>query len=132
MAPAMPPSRFILKQEHEFTSFPSSLKSELESKVVEMGVGDWTITGVGRGIDNSLHEGARNSRVTFYGYNLDALKDYAEKFKTYLLEIQRVEAKSIFINGRATYNDKVHNEHLIDFNDNRLARADFGQRSFAL
>ena len=119
--------QIYFKQEHEFTSFPSSLKSELESKVVEMGVGDWTITGVGRGFDNSLHEGARNSRVTFYGYNLDALKDYAEKFKTYLLEIQRVEAKSIFINGRATYNDKVHNDHLIDFNDNRLARADFAK-----
>lgn len=111
------------KKDHEFTAFPLTLKSELESKVVEMGVGDWTITGVGRGFDNSLHEGARNSRVTFYGYNLEELKGYAEKFKSYLLEIQRVEANSIFINGRATRDDKVHTEHQIDFNEERLSKA---------
>lgn len=115
--------QIYFKKEHEFTNFPSTLKSELESKVVEMGVGDWTITGVGRGFDNSLHEGARNSRVTFYGYNLDALKSIAKKFKNYLLEIQRVEANSIFINGRATRDDKVHTEHRIDFNEERLSKA---------
>jgi multidrug efflux pump subunit AcrB len=111
------------RKEHEYMAFPATLKSELESKVIEMGAGDWSITGVGRGFDNSLREGARNSRVTFYGYNLEALKGYAEKFKTYLLYIQRVEAGSIFINGRATHNDRVHTEHLVDFNDERLARA---------
>ena len=115
--------QIYFKPEHEFTAFPATLKSELESKVVEMGVGDWTITGVGRGFDNSLHEGARNSRVTFYGYNLEALKGFAERFKTYLLDIQRVEASSIFINGRATYNDKVSTEHLVEFEDERLSRA---------
>ncbi len=115
--------QIYFKKEHEFTNFPSTLKSELESKVVEMGVGDWTITGVGRGFDNSLHEGARNSRVTFYGYNLDALKGFADKFKNYLLEIQRVDANSIFINGRATYNGKINTEHTIDFNDDRLSRS---------
>jgi len=115
--------QIYFKKDHEFTSFPESLKAELESKVIEMGVGDWTITGVGRGFDNSLHEGARNSRVTFYGYNLDALKSYAEKFKTYLLDIQRVDAKSIFINGRETRDDKVHIEHLVDLNREKLSEA---------
>ena len=114
--------QIYFKKEHEYTAFPSTLKSELESKVIEMGAGDWAITGVGRGFDNSLREGARNSRVTFYGYNLEALKGYAEKFKGYLQEIQRVEVNSIFINGRATHNDRVHTEHLVDFNDERLAR----------
>ncbi len=115
--------QIYFKKEHEFTPFPESLKSELESKVVEMGAGDWTITGVGRGFDNSLHEGARNSRVTFYGYNMEALKGFAGKFKRYLLEIQRVDAKSIFINGRATYDDRVHTEHLVDLRKERLLRA---------
>ncbi|TKG94495.1 efflux RND transporter permease subunit [Puteibacter caeruleilacunae] len=117
----------FFKPEHEFTSFPSSLKSEMESKVVDMGVGDWSITGVGRGFDNSLHEGRRNSRVTFYGYNLEQLKGYAHRFKEYLQEIQRVDAKSIFINGRATRNDQVHREHIIDLNEKRLSQAGIGQ-----
>ena len=115
--------QIYFKKEHEFTSFPATLKSEMESKVVEMGVGDWSIQGVGRGFNNSLNEGMRNSRVTFYGYNLDGLKGYAQKFKTYLKDIQRVDQNSIFINGRATYNGKVNNERVIDFNDQRLSRA---------
>jgi len=121
--------QIYFNKEHEFTAFPATLKSELESKVIEMGVGDWTITGVGRGFDNSLHEGARNSRVTFYGYNLEALKAFAEKFKTYLIDIQRVDAASIFINGRATYNDKVRTEHLLEFDDDRLSGAGIAKGS---
>lgn len=121
--------QIYFNKEHEFTAFPATLKSELESKVIEMGVGDWTITGVGRGFDNSLHEGARNSRVTFYGYNLEALKAFAEKFKTYLLDIQRVDAASIFINGRATHNDKVRTEHLLEFDDDRLSGAGIAKGS---
>jgi len=115
--------QIYFEKEHEFTAFPASLKAELETKVVEMGVGDWTITGVGRGFDNSLHEGSRNSRVTFYGYNLEALKEYAQTFKDYLIDIQRVEAKSIFINGRATRNDKVNTEHIISFNNDRISKS---------
>lgn len=115
--------RIYFNPEHEFTSFPHTLKSELESMVTDMGVGDFTISGVGRGFDNSLREGYRNSRVTFYGYNLESLKGYAEKFKAYLLEIQRVESKSIFVNGRANRNGKVHSELVVDLKDDRLARA---------
>jgi multidrug efflux pump subunit AcrB len=113
--------KILFTPEQEFTGFPSTLKSELESLVSGMGVGDWTITGVGRGFDNSLHEGYRNSRVTFYGYNLEKLKAYAEKFKEYLLDIQRVEANSIFINGRATRDDNIHQEHIVVLDQDKLA-----------
>lgn len=112
--------QIYFKPEHEFDSFPHTLKSSLESKVVDMGVGDWSITGVGRGFDNSLHEGRRNSRVTFYGYNLEELKGFAQKFKKYLTDIQRVDKKSIFINGRATYSSQINREYILDFNHQRI------------
>ncbi len=115
--------KIFFTPEQEFTSFPHSLKSELESLATEMGVGDWKITGVGRGFDNSLNEGRRNARVTFYGYNLEQLKDYAETFKDYLLDIQRVEANSIFVNGRATRDNKVHREHIVTLDQNKLTGA---------
>ncbi|MCL3781511.1 efflux RND transporter permease subunit [Prolixibacteraceae bacterium JC049] len=119
--------RIYFHPEHEFDSFPYTLKSELESRVVDMGVGDWTIAGVGRGFDNSLHEGRRNSRVTFYGYNLEELKEYAEQFKIYLEEIQRVDQKSIFVNGRATYSDQINREYKLDFNTQRLEQGKLSQ-----
>ncbi len=115
--------RIYFDPEQEFTSFPHSLKTKLESMVTDMGVGDFTITGVGRGFNNSLREGARNSRVTFYGYNLESLKGYADKFKAYLLDIQRVDANSIFVNGRANRNGKIHRELVVDLKEERLAKA---------
>ncbi len=112
--------KILFTPEQEFTGFPHTLKSELENLATEMGVGDWQISGVGRAFDNSLNEARRNSRVTFYGYNLEKLKGYAQTFKGYLLDIQRVEDNSIFINGRATRDNYIHREHIVELDKNKL------------
>lgn len=112
----------LFKPEYEFGSFPFTLKNEVESKVSELGSADWTVTGVGNAFDNSLNEGYRNSRIQLYGYNLEALKSYAQKLKRYLEEIPRVEENSIFINGRSTSGGNVHREYYLDMDLDKMRR----------
>jgi multidrug efflux pump subunit AcrB len=117
----------LFKPEHEFGGFPYTLKSEVESKVSELGSADWTVTGVGRAFDNSLNEGYRNSRIQLYGYNLEALKSYATKVKHYLEGIPRVEDNSIFINGRSTSGGNVHREYYLDMDLDKMRRTGISQ-----
>jgi multidrug efflux pump subunit AcrB len=119
----------LFKPEFEFTNFPFSLKSEIESKVIELGSADWFVSGVGRAFDNSLREGNRDSRIVLYGYNLEALKSYAQKVKTYLEEIPRVEQNSIFINGRATQGNNIHREYYLDMDLDKMQRTGISRGS---
>ena len=110
------------KEEAEHDGFPHQLKSRLEQFCIDLGGADWKIAGVGRAFDNSLREGRRNNRMVLYGYNLDELKGYADKLKNYLLEIERVDDKSIFINGRATHSSKIHREYELAFDEEKMRR----------
>ncbi|MBN2166680.1 MAG: efflux RND transporter permease subunit [Marinilabiliaceae bacterium] len=112
----------LFKPEYEFDGFPYTLKSNVETKVIELGSADWQVTGVGRGFDNSLNDGYRNSRIQLYGYNLEALKGYAQKVKSYLEEIPRVESNSIFINGRSTSGGNIHREYFLDLDVDKIQR----------
>ena len=109
-----------IKPEHEYNGFPTKLKNILQQKVIEMGAGDWKIHGVGRGFDNSLNLGHKNTTITFYGYNYEKLNFYTNKFKKDLKLIQRVDQNSIFVNGTATYNGQLHKEKIISLNKNKL------------
>lgn len=110
------------KPEFEYDGFPYTLKSEVESKVSDLGSADWNVSGVGRGFNNSLNEARRDTRIQLYGYNLEALKSYAQKVKTYLSEIPRVEANSIFINGRSSSGGNVHREYYLDMRRDKMRR----------
>jgi len=112
----------LFKPEFEFDGFPYTLKSQLETKVIELGSADWSVTGVGRGFNNSLNEAYRNSRIQLYGYNLEDLKRYAQKIKKYLVEIPRVEENSIFINGRSTSGNSIHREYVLELDQERMRR----------
>jgi multidrug efflux pump subunit AcrB len=126
-SPSSAQIRVLFKPEYEFGGFPFTLKSEVESKVIDLGSADWTVSGVGRAFDNSLNEGYRNSRIQLYGYNLEALKGYAQKVKRYLEEIPRVEENSIFINGRSSSGGNVHREYYLDLDLNRMRRTGISQ-----
>ncbi len=117
----------LFKQNHEYDGFPYKLKSDLESKAIELGSADWQVMGVGRGFDNSLNEGYRNSRIQLYGYNLETLKSYAQKVKGYLLEIQRVDANSIFINGKATTGGNIHRQYYLNLNNDQMERTNINR-----
>ena len=117
------------KPEHEYDGFPYELKSQLEGKAIELGSADWRVTGVGRGFDNSLNDAYRNSRIVLYGYNLEDLKNYAEKTKDLLEEIPRVEEGSIFINGRASGGGKIHRAYFLDLAQEDMQRRNISQTS---
>ncbi len=117
----------LFKPEFEFDGFPFTLKSQLEGKVTELGSADWQVSGVGRGFDNSLNEAYRNSRIQLYGYNLEALKKYAKKVRALLEEIPRVEANSIFINGRSSSGGNIHREYYLDMDKDKMQRTNISQ-----
>lgn len=121
-SPSSASINIFFESEFEFEDFPYTLKSQLESKVIELGSADWSVTGVGRGFDNSMNEPYRNSRIQLYGYNLEELKNYAQKVSTYLQEIHRVEEGSIFMNGRATSGNSIHREYYLDLDQERMRR----------
>ncbi|MFC0878289.1 efflux RND transporter permease subunit [Saccharicrinis sp. FJH2] len=106
------------KKEHELSNFPFMLKDAVQTYCIDIGGIDWSISGVGRGFDNSLNEGYRNSRLVLYGYNLEMLKRFAYKLQDSLNTIQRVE--KIYVNGRATTSDKIMYEQKLDFDENEL------------
>nr|WP_319398803.1 efflux RND transporter permease subunit [uncultured Carboxylicivirga sp.] len=121
-SPSSASINILFKPEFEFDGFPYTLKSQLETKVIELGSADWSVTGVGRGFDNSLNEAYRNSRIQLYGYNLESLKNYAQKIKNYLVEIPRVEENSIFTNGRSTSGNSIHREYFLELDQERMRR----------
>ncbi len=117
----------LFKPEFEFGGFPYTLKSEVEGKVSNLGSADWTVSGVGRGFNNSLNEAYRNSRIQLYGYNLESLKRYAQKINSLLQEISRVEPNSIFINGRSSNGGNIHREFYLQMNRDKMQRTGISQ-----
>ena len=105
--------------EAEFSSLPFQVKEEVQSYCVDIGPSDWQIMGVGRGFDNSLREGQRNSRMVLYGYNLEQLKRFAYSLRDELEKVPRVE--QVFVNGKANYLDRVAYEYTLNLNNKLLA-----------
>jgi multidrug efflux pump subunit AcrB len=107
-------------KESERTGFPYLLKSKLISKSIELGGGSWGVYGFGDGFSNDVRESAGNYRVILYGYNYDELWEWAEKFKSRLLEHRRI--KEITINSRFSWYKDDYQEFTFDLNRERLAR----------
>jgi len=79
-------------EEYEFTGLPYTLQSELIDKARTMDGADWGISGVGRGFSNAVSQQLGRLRITFRGYNLDALLRYAQQCRDSLMTIsQRVK-----------------------------------------
>lgn len=116
------------KPEHEFSSFPYYLKSQLESKVNSLGGMDWTVTGVGRGFSNALATMSKSQRIVLEGYNYDELYRYAELLQAKLLENNRI--KEVEIAGEIGWNSYVLHEYFLDFNKEALAQREVSMRDF--
>ncbi|MCG8477323.1 MAG: efflux RND transporter permease subunit, partial [Cytophagales bacterium] len=116
----------LFKPEYELGSFPHTLKAKVQSLAVDMGVGDWKISGVGRGFDNSLYEGKVNSRVTFYSYNWEQTREYAKEFIERIKKVQRVDQKTIHLDGMANRSNKIQREYVLRLNRERMKQSDVG------
>lgn len=107
------------KPEYEWSGFPLFLKSELESKAIDLGGADWKVYGVGLGFSNAIYDGYKSNSITLEGYNYDQLYQYAELLRRTLLKnprIQEVDISSSDVRDRGN----VH-EFFLQFNNEQLA-----------
>lgn len=108
------------KEGYEFSSFPYTLKSLLESKANSLGGLDWTVTGVGRGFSNALGSGSKQNRIIIEGYNYDKLYGYAEQLQQQLIDSSNSRVKDIEITSGG-WRDNALYEYYLDFDANKLA-----------
>ena len=110
------------KEEYEFSGFPYTLKSLLESKAISLGGLDWSVTGVGRGFSNALGTGTKQNRIVLEGYNYDKLYSYAEQLQQQLIEGSNSRVKDVEITS-GSWRDNALYEYYLDFDANKLALA---------
>lgn len=110
-------------EEHQYSSFPYQLKSEITSRALELGGGSWSIYGLeDQGFNNDVRETAGSYRVKLKGYNYDQLNEYAERFRDTLLTHRRV--RNVQIGSQFKWYKEDYREFLFDLFTHRLAEAD--------
>jgi multidrug efflux pump subunit AcrB len=109
-------------EEHQYSSFPYQLKSEITSRALELGGGSWSIYGLeDQGFNNDVRETAGSYRVKLKGYNYDQLSEYAEAFRDTLLTHRRV--RDVQIGSQFKWYKEDYREFLFDISTDRLAEA---------
>ncbi|WP_308990445.1 efflux RND transporter permease subunit [Mariniflexile litorale] len=114
------------KEDFEFSGFPYTLKSLLESKAISLGGLDWSVTGVGRGFSNALSTGYKQNRIVLEGYNYDKLYSYAEQLKQQLEASSNSRVREVEITSGG-WQDNALYEYYLDFDANKLAFANVSQ-----
>jgi len=87
--------RIYFVKQHQRSSFPYRLKSDLISKSIEIGGGSWSVYGLGDGFSNDVKEQAGGSRIKLLGYNYDELTARAEALRDSLQQYRRIEDVTI-------------------------------------
>ncbi|MEL6851738.1 MAG: efflux RND transporter permease subunit, partial [Bacteroidota bacterium] len=108
----------FFKPTYEKSGFPFSLKSRLEGKAVSLGNVDWAIYGVGRGFNNSIGMGYKNSRIVLQGYQYEQLQQVAESLRKRLLAHPRI--KEVFINGQVRYDYRPNEEYVMEMDQEAM------------
>lgn len=79
-------------KENQRNGYPYRLKSEVISKAMTLGGGDWTVTGLeDMGFNNSVMELAGKYRVKLTGYNYDDLNAWTMRLRDSLLSHRRIQ-----------------------------------------
>lgn len=112
----------LFNKEDQLSGFPSSLKSNLITKALEMGGGSWGVYGLGDGFSNDVSESAGSYQAELYGYNYDELNGWAKKLKEKLLRYRRI--KEVTINSEFSWYKDDYQE--FEFNLNKRALAETG------
>ncbi|TCO04420.1 efflux RND transporter permease subunit [Natronoflexus pectinivorans] len=77
--------------EAENGAFPHILRNELIREAIQIGSADFSIYGVGQGFSNAFHDGMRNNRIEFHGYNYELMLEQAGIFRDSLLLNPRIQ-----------------------------------------
>lgn len=107
------------KKEHQRTSFPHLLKSNVITKSLEMGGGSWAVYGFGDGFSNDIRENAGSFQVEMFGYNYDELSELANTFKGELLKHRRI--KEVIVNSEFSWYKDDYEEYSFHIDNERLA-----------
>jgi len=106
------------KEAYDKSAFPYFLKSRIESEVIDLGAVDWQVYGVGRGFNNAIGMGTKNSRIQMRGYNYDKLVELSEELKTRLLRHPRI--KEVFLNGEIRWDYRPNSEYIVELDAQQL------------
>lgn len=106
------------KSKYDKSAFPYLLKSRVERFSVDQGAVDWRIYGVGKGFNNSIGMGGKNSRITLRGYHYDQLLRYAGRIKDSLLVNPRI--KEVFLNGERRWDYRPNFDYVLSLDKRRL------------
>ena len=106
-------------KEDQLSGFPSSLKSNLITKALEMGGGSWGVYGLGDGFSNDMSESAGSYQAELYGYNYDELNGWAKKLRKELLGYRRI--KEVAINSAFNWYKDDYQEFEFNLNERALA-----------
>ena len=117
----------FFKKKFEFSGFPYSLKSLIETKAISLGGLDWSVSGVGRGFSNALGKDYKQHRIILEGYNYDRLYGYAELLKKQLESNSSSRIKDTEITS--SWDSSLY-EYYLSFNNEKLALADVSQIGF--
>ena len=112
----------LFNKEDQLSGFPSTLKSNLITKALEMGGGSWGVYGLGDGFSNDVSESAGSYQAELYGYNYDELNGWAKKLKEKLLGYRRI--KEVTINSEFSWYKDDYQE--FEFNLNKRILAETG------
>lgn len=112
-------------KEHQYSSFPYTLKTNIISKALQLGGGSWGVYGLqDQGFSNDVRESAGSFRIKMYGYNYDELYGWAEQFKETLLLHRRI--KEVDISSQFSYWKDDYQEFYLNLNKERMAQAGIG------
>ncbi|HYQ55977.1 MAG TPA: efflux RND transporter permease subunit, partial [Draconibacterium sp.] len=106
-------------KEAEYSSFPFLLKSQLESKAISLGGMDWSVSGVGKGFNNSLGMDRKSNHILLTGYNYDQLYAYTQQLEETMLLNERV--KDTEINSTGSYTSDAQYEYILEVDKALLA-----------
>ncbi|MCL3782460.1 efflux RND transporter permease subunit [Prolixibacteraceae bacterium JC049] len=120
--------RISFKDEFENGSFPFFLKEQITSKATSLGNLDWGVYGVGKGFNNSLGTGYKNSQIILEGYNYEELYRYAMDLKRELLRNNRID--DVEIAGRSGWRVQTLYEYYLDFDKEKFALHEVGVQDF--
>ena len=109
----------VFKTKFEQSSFPSFLKTELETKAVEAGLADFSISGVGQGFSNEINTETMNAGIALRGFNYDELRHLADNVKALLLQNPRVE-KAVINSTRDWSGRKSTYEYILRIPDREM------------
>lgn len=109
------------KPKHEFTAFPYYLKARLQEKAIHLGGVDSSVYGVGRGFNNSLRTGYKNTNLQLRGYSYKELLTHAERLRK-KLENNYSRIKEVDVLGRPNYSGITRYEYFLDTDPSEMIR----------